>query len=233
MSQGVFMTKYKCTICGYVYDEAIGDPDSGIAPGTKWEDIDDDWSCPLCGASKCDFVLIDDTLSKPVKASASSVVEFDGENADDMAELSVYELGVLCSSMSKACSKQYLNDESQAFKDLSRYFLQKGKSTNVERIETLLPLINDDLNSDYPMCLQTAEACKDRGALRVSVWGEKVTRMLFSILNRFEKNGAGMLEKTNVFVCEACGFIYVGEEAPEICPVCKVPRTRINAIGRK
>lgn len=42
-----------------------------------------------------------------------------------------------------------------------------------------------------------------------------------------------MLEKTNVFVCEACGFIYVGEEAPEICPVCKVPRTRINAIGRK
>jgi rubredoxin len=66
-----------------VYDEAIGDPDSGIAPGTKWEDIDDDWSCPLCGASKCDFVLIDDTLSKPVKASASSVVEFDGENGND------------------------------------------------------------------------------------------------------------------------------------------------------
>ena len=83
MSQGVFVTKYKCTICGYVYDEAIGDPDSGIAPGTKWENIDDDWSCPLCGASKCDFVLIDDTLSKPVKASASSVVEFDGENGND------------------------------------------------------------------------------------------------------------------------------------------------------
>lgn len=49
------MKKYICNICGYVYDEAAGDPDSGIAPGTKWEDIPEDWVCPLCGVSKENF----------------------------------------------------------------------------------------------------------------------------------------------------------------------------------
>lgn len=51
------MDKYVCNICGYVYDEAAGDPDSGIAPGTKWEDVPDDWVCPMCGVSKEDFSL--------------------------------------------------------------------------------------------------------------------------------------------------------------------------------
>jgi rubredoxin len=47
--------KYVCTVCGYIYDEADGDPDNGVAPGTKWEDVPEDWVCPLCGASKDDF----------------------------------------------------------------------------------------------------------------------------------------------------------------------------------
>ena len=46
------MKKYVCTICGYVYDEAKGDPDNGIAPGTTWEDVAEDFVCPLCGADK-------------------------------------------------------------------------------------------------------------------------------------------------------------------------------------
>ena len=49
------MDKYVCTLCGYVYDPAVGDPDSGIAPGTKFEDIPDDWACPVFGAGKDDF----------------------------------------------------------------------------------------------------------------------------------------------------------------------------------
>ena len=49
------MKKYVCTICGYIYDEEKGDPDGGIAPGTKFEDIPDDWVCPVCGASKAAF----------------------------------------------------------------------------------------------------------------------------------------------------------------------------------
>ena len=49
------MAKYVCTVCGYVYDEAAGDPDNGIAPGTKWEDVPEDFTCPLCGVGKEDF----------------------------------------------------------------------------------------------------------------------------------------------------------------------------------
>ena len=44
--------KYVCSVCGYVYDEATGDPDNGIAPGTKWEDLGEDFTCPVCGVAK-------------------------------------------------------------------------------------------------------------------------------------------------------------------------------------
>jgi rubredoxin len=50
-----YMDKWVCTICGYVYDPAAGDPDNGVDPGTAWEDVPSDWVCPLCGASKDDF----------------------------------------------------------------------------------------------------------------------------------------------------------------------------------
>ena len=53
------MKKYECMMCGYIYDEALGDPDEGIAPGTVWEDIPEDWSCPDCGASKEDFEMVE------------------------------------------------------------------------------------------------------------------------------------------------------------------------------
>ncbi len=49
------MKKYVCTVCGYVYDPETGDPDSDIAPGTAFEDIPDDWVCPVCGVGKEDF----------------------------------------------------------------------------------------------------------------------------------------------------------------------------------
>lgn len=44
------MAKYICSVCGYVYDEEAGDPDQGIAPGTKWQDVPEDYACPLCSA---------------------------------------------------------------------------------------------------------------------------------------------------------------------------------------
>jgi rubredoxin len=49
------MDRYVCTICGYVYDPEQGDSDNGVDPGTKWEDVPEDWECPVCGASKDDF----------------------------------------------------------------------------------------------------------------------------------------------------------------------------------
>ena len=49
------MEKYVCAACGYIYDPEIGDPDSGIAPGTSFEDLPDDWACPICFVGKEDF----------------------------------------------------------------------------------------------------------------------------------------------------------------------------------
>jgi rubredoxin len=46
------MDKYECIACGYIYDPAVGDPDSGIAPGTSFESLPEDWLCPVCGVGK-------------------------------------------------------------------------------------------------------------------------------------------------------------------------------------
>ena len=49
------MKKYVCTVCGYIYDEEKGDPDNGVEPGTKWDDLPADWVCPPCSVGKDEF----------------------------------------------------------------------------------------------------------------------------------------------------------------------------------
>lgn len=53
------MKKWQCIVCGFEYDEAAGMPDEDIAPGTKWEDVPEDWTCPDCGAPKDDFEMME------------------------------------------------------------------------------------------------------------------------------------------------------------------------------
>ena len=53
------MKKWQCIVCGFIYDEAEGMPESGITPGTRWQDISDDWVCPDCGAVKEDFEMVE------------------------------------------------------------------------------------------------------------------------------------------------------------------------------
>lgn len=54
------MQKYVCDVCGYIYDPEVGDPDGGIEPGTAFEDIPEDWVCPVCGVSKDQFSLYEE-----------------------------------------------------------------------------------------------------------------------------------------------------------------------------
>jgi len=54
------MTKYVCTVCDYVYDPEVGDPDNGIPPGTAFEDLPEDWVCPECGVEKEEFEAVAD-----------------------------------------------------------------------------------------------------------------------------------------------------------------------------
>lgn len=53
------MKRYMCLLCGFIYDEARGWPEEGIAPGTVWDDIPPNWQCPECGATKADFEMVE------------------------------------------------------------------------------------------------------------------------------------------------------------------------------
>ena len=94
----------------------------------------------------------------------------------------------------------------------------------------LLELIDKDLSVGYPYGNAIAGEKPDRGGLRCQVWSEKVSRMLQSLLTRYESEGDKMLENTGVWVCTVCGFVYVGDTAPELCPVCKVPSWKFEKM---
>ena len=53
------MKKWQCMVCGFIYDEELGLPEEGIAPGIRWDEIPEDWSCPDCGVIKEDFEMIE------------------------------------------------------------------------------------------------------------------------------------------------------------------------------
>jgi rubredoxin len=56
--KGINMKSWQCIVCGFIYDEAKGLPEEGIAPGTAWADIPEDWECPDCGVAKSDFEMV-------------------------------------------------------------------------------------------------------------------------------------------------------------------------------
>jgi len=97
---GLRVKKYVCTVCSYVYNEAAGIPESGIAPGTKWKELPDDWVCPHCGATKGEFK--EETVDREPSAKNISVQE---TYEEEMRELSFGELSALCSNLSKGCEK--------------------------------------------------------------------------------------------------------------------------------
>ena len=68
--------RWICDACGYIYDEAQGDPDSGLAPGTRYADIPEDWQCPLCGLRKSDLRLLPEVVQPvPSRPTASAAAQ--------------------------------------------------------------------------------------------------------------------------------------------------------------
>ncbi|MEG1984122.1 MAG: rubredoxin [Oscillospiraceae bacterium] len=217
------MKKYVCTVCGYIYDEASGIPEAGIAPGTTWDSLPDDWACPLCGAAKSEF-----------KEQGSAVTAKNPMNpakaSEDFKELSPLEISALCSNLARGCEKQYKAEEAALFTELAQYFKASCAPADSPATDQLLSLIEEDLESGFISANSAAADVNDRGAKRSLVWSEKVTRILKSLLTRYEKEGDGMLKNTGVYVCTICGFVYLGDNPPEICPVCKVPSWKFEKI---
>lgn len=215
--------RYVCSVCGFIYDEAQGIPSAGISPGTEWAQLPDDWRCPLCGASKSDF--LPENVSEEKIAVTAELPE------EDLRPMSPTEASALCSNLARGCEKQYQPKQAEAFMMLADFLKTQGDAVTDPSFESLLERIDQDLGSGYPAAHTVAERKGDRGALRSLVWSEKVTRMLKSLLTRYLQEGEKMLENTGVYVCTICGFVYVGNTPPERCPVCKVPRKKFEKIG--
>lgn len=209
------MNKYVCAICGFVFDEA---------EGTLWNDLADDWTCPLCGASKDVFEL--------QKTAQDQVATSESSEMSAVRGLSVAELGSLFSNLSKGCEKQYKVEASELFASLASYYEQRRPLAEESDLMVLKKMLEEDVTKGYPAIKPTIESHGDRGALRAVVWNEKVTRMLQSLLGRYEKEGTDMLATTKAYVCDICGFVYVGDNVPEVCPVCKVPKMKLIEVKR-
>ncbi len=219
--------KFKCSICGYTYDEAIGLPEEDVAPGTKWKDIPEDFTCPRCGAPKTVFEeLKEDT-------TVSSPTTHEDAHFEELKELSSGELSALCSNLAKGCEKQFLLEERDLFYQLSEYFTNMVVSQKEKSFDDIAKLVGADLSEDYSKAKTITESKADRGALRAIVWSDKVSRIMRSLFDRYASAGEAMLENTKIYVCDICGFVYVGNELPNVCPVCKVPNFKIMEIGRR
>jgi rubredoxin len=225
MKGGKDLRKFECTICGYIYDEAKGIPDAGIAPGTSWDDLPEDWTCPLCGASKAEFKEQNGSAAKTDAAPIPTLAV-----PADMKELSPLEMSALCTNLAKGCEKQYKLEEAALFIELASYYKKAATPAVDPDFDQLMILIEKDLSENLPNANAAASAEHDRGAKRALVWSEKVTRILGSILERYQNEGDAMLLNTGVYVCTICGFIYIGNELPDLCPVCKVPNWKFEKI---
>ena len=192
--------KYVCQICGYVYDDA--------KEKVPFAELPDDWKCPLCGAAKLDF--------KPeVNGDEKKVVTAIEPMEADLGKLSAGQLAALCSNLARGCEKQYKQEEADLFKQLADYFTAAVPAVNDASVEKLAKELQTDADN-YAAVRATADANADRGAARVCVWGEKVTRMLSSLVNRYLNEGEAMLKDTNIWVCTTCGFVYIGDTPPDV-----------------
>lgn len=205
--------RYVCQICGYVYDDS--------REKIPFAELPEDWKCPLCGALKADF-----KAEEPVTVSSSSTPKYD---QTDLKKLSVGQLAAVCSNLSRGCEKQYKSKEAELFRQLADYFTANIPPVNDAEMEKLAQMLTEDI-SGYPAVRACVDEAGDRGAARSCVWGEKVTRMLSSLVGRYLREGETMLEGTEVWLCTVCGFVYIGETPPELCPVCKVPAWKFEKM---
>lgn len=149
---------------------------------------------------------------------------------DAMKELSYGELSALCSNLAKACEKQQLFEQQKRFLELADYFAQRAEPADGASLEDIKALVEGYLDSGFGPAFDQARADRDRGALRALTWSQKITALLDSLIKRYESKGDALIEGTSVYVCKICGFVFVGDNPPDVCPICKVPKSKIVKV---
>ena len=212
---------YVCTVCGYVYDEA--------EQTTRFDELASDWVCPWCGADKTMFeIRSQQSTDDPKQVDENDPMVLPKESDG----LSFMALSALCSNLARGCEKQHDTENQNRFEQLATYFKSHARAKE-SSLDLLIQTIESDVMTNYRVLMETAQNANDRATQRVGVWGDKVSRILLSLLKRYRDNGSGFIRKTDIWVCSVCGFVYVGDNPPTICPVCKVPDWKFERIAER
>ncbi len=206
--------KYICQVCGYVYDEE--------AEGIPFAELPDGWKCPMCKAPKNMFAAEEDGVAEA--EPSQETIE------TDLEKLSPGAMSALFSNLARGAEKQYREHEASLLRKIADYFASASPAVPEAGMPYIRALADEDISSLYPEAKRTASAHGDRGALRACTWGEKTGRMLQAVLESYEKEGESALAGTQIWVCSICGFIYIGDNPPALCPVCKVPDWKFEKI---
>lgn len=137
-------------------------------------------------------------------------------------------LSAVFSNLCKASEKQQLYETAERYDRLA--VLYTGEVSGEADLDSLRAELADDLESAYPRLQAAGTDASDRGVLRALKWGEKVTTAQRALVDRYLSKGEELVEGKKLLVCEACGFIFLGDGAPEICPVCKAPSSRFSVV---
>lgn len=211
------MKKYRCTICGYIYDDA--------KEKVEFVDLPDDWKCPLCGAPKSLFEEVKEGKEEVKEEFKSEIIE---ELDEDLRELSNYEISLICSNLARGCEKQYLEEEKDLFRELSNYYedLEEDKTGSLDDV---INIVNSDINN-FSKAMEAFSKYDDSGAKRVVNWANKSTNIMKVVIDTYKEKGIDYIKNTKIWVCDICGFVYIGDNTPKVCPVCKVPSLKILEV---
>jgi rubrerythrin len=220
------MQEYICGICGYVYREAEHGP---------WQDLPADWRCPICNASTSSFTpqgaAKTTDMPAPIATDAIPAALVEDETPAQASALTPGLIAAICSNLARGAEKQYLDRESQLFTLLAEYYTAQTPLPTDANLAGLREALAADIAESLPGAKAAAQQKPDRGALRVTVWAEKVSLILSSLLKRYQQEGA-FFAQTNMHVCSICGYVHVADAPPEICPVCKVPQFKFVKVAR-
>ena len=134
---------------------------------------------------------------------------------------------VILSNLEKAAEKQQNYDDAEYYGRLAK---KHHKPAGGGTIAGLKDAITADI-SLIDEANKLAVEKNDRGAQRALKWGAKVATIQKSLVDRYMSKGEALLDGKSLYLCEACGFIFLGDAVPAVCPVCKAPSSRFSKVG--
>lgn len=224
------MKKYKCSVCGYVYDPQVGDPANGIAPGVDFANLPQDWKCPRCRKDKSVFAEVAENPSNPYAGTQTEKnlkAAFAGESearnkytyfASKAKKEGFEQIAAIFQSTAdneKEHAKLWFK-ELNGIGDTAHNLVAAAEGENYEWTEMYAEFANTAEAEGFPEL-----AAKFRMVADIEKRHESRYRAL---LHNVEIQEVFRKSSVKVWECRNCGHIVVGMQAPDVCPVCDHPQ---------